>query len=52
LSSELFPATWNTAKVITFHKTGSQTVVQNYRPIALLPSLLKFFEKTFAQTYL
>ena len=31
--------------MIPFLKTGSQTEVQNYRPIALLPSLSKVFEK-------
>jgi len=45
LSSEVFPTTWKTATVIPIHKTGSQTVVQNYRPIALLFSLSKVLEK-------
>jgi len=36
---------WKTATVIPIHKTGSQTVVQNFCPIALLPSLAKVFEK-------
>jgi len=45
LSSEVFPTSWKTATVIPIHKTGSQTVVQNYCPIALLPSLSKVFEK-------
>jgi len=44
LSSEVFPTSWKTATVISIHKTGSQTVVQNYRPIALL-SFSKVFEK-------
>jgi len=45
LSSEVFPTSWKIATVILIHKTGSQTVVQNYHPIALLPSLSKVFEK-------
>ena len=44
LSSEVFPTSWKTATVIPIHKTGSPTVVQNYRPITLLPSLSKVFE--------
>ena len=36
---------WETATVIPLLKTGSQTEVKNYRPIALLPSLSKVFEK-------
>ena len=42
--SEECPTVWKTATVIPLLKTGSQTEVQNYRPIALLPSL-KVFEK-------
>ena len=45
LSSEVFPTFWKTATVIPIHKTSSQTVVQNYCPIALLPSLSKVFKK-------
>jgi len=45
LSSEAFPTSWKIASVIPVHKTGSQTVVQNYRTIVLLPSLSKVFEK-------
>ena len=45
LSSEDYPTAWKTATMISLLKTGSQTVVQNYRPIALLPSLSKVFEK-------
>jgi len=45
LSSEEYLTTWKTATLIPLLKTGSQTVVQNYRPIALLPPLSKFFEK-------
>ena len=41
-SSEEYHTVWKTATVIPFLKTGSQTEVQNYRPIALLPSLKSF----------
>jgi len=44
-SSEEYPTVWKTATVIPLLKTGSQTEVQNYRPIALLPSLSNVFEK-------
>ena len=50
-SSEEYPTVWKTATAIPLLKTGSQTEVQNYRPIALLPSLKSFWE-TFTQTYL
>jgi len=45
LCSEVFPTSWKTATAIPLHKTASQTVVQNYCPIVLLPSLSKVFEK-------
>ena len=45
LSLEVFPTSWKTATILPIHKTGSQTVVQNCRPIALLPFLSKVFEK-------
>jgi len=45
LSSEVFRTAWKTATIIPIHKTDFQTAVQNYRPIALLPSLSKVFEK-------
>ena len=45
LSSEVFPTSLKTATVNPIHKTSSQAVVQDYRPIALMPSLPKVFEK-------
>jgi len=44
-SSEEYPTVWKTATVIPLLKKDSQTEVQNYRPVALLPSLSKVFEK-------
>jgi len=45
LSSEEYPTIWKTATVIPLLKSGSQTEVQNYRPILLLPSHWKVCEK-------
>ena len=45
LASEQFPLLWKTASILPFHKKGSHYDVTNYRPIALLPSLSKVFEK-------
>lgn len=41
-----FPSSWKTAKVIALKKPGKDgTLPINYRPISLLPSLAKLFEK-------
>ncbi len=40
-----FPKTWKLAHVIPVFKSGDRTLVSNYRPIALLCTLSKVFEK-------
>ncbi len=42
----VFPSQMKTAKVIPIHKEGSRADVANYRPISLLTSLSKIYEKT------
>ena len=41
-----FPEQRKTAKVVPIHKNGSKYDVANYRPISLLPTISKIFEKT------
>ena len=41
----LFPKQLKTAKVIPIHKEGSKSDVNNYRPISLLTSFSKVYEK-------
>lgn len=41
----VFPDELKTAKVIALFKTGAKTDVTNYRPISLLPSSSKVFER-------
>ena len=41
----IFPQALKTAKVVPIHKGGSKTDVSNYRPISLLSSFSKVYEK-------
>ena len=48
IESGEFPKLWKTAKVIALHKKGEQSLIDNYRPISLLPIFSKVFEKILA----
>ena len=43
--SGTFPDKLKIAKVVPLHKSGSKEDINNYRPISLLPSFSKIFEK-------
>ncbi|XP_047989455.1 uncharacterized protein LOC125228811 [Leguminivora glycinivorella] len=45
LSEGVFPSIWKTANIIPVHKGGSKNNVENYRPISILSTLSKVFEK-------
>jgi hypothetical protein len=40
-----FPDEWKKANVVTIHKKKEKNLIQNYRPISLLPICGKLFEK-------
>ena len=52
LSRGIFPSSLKVAKVIPLFKKGDEKVLDNYRPISLLPVISKVFEKcVFNQLY-
>ena len=48
----VFPSTMKRADVVPLFKSGSRTVLNNYRPISLLPTISKLLEKiVYARIY-
>ena len=45
LSTGIFPDSLKVAKVIPLYKKGDKAVLVNYRPISILPSIPKIFER-------
>ena len=45
LDTGRFPELWKLANVIPVHKKKDKQIVENYRPISLLPLFSKMFEK-------
>ena len=44
-STGIFPDKLKLAKVLPFYKKGEKALLENYRPIFILPSISKLFEK-------
>ena len=45
MSSHVFPDKLKISKIIPIHKSDDASLVQNYRPISILPALSKIFER-------
>ena len=45
LSSGVFPETFKKSKIIPLYKKGDSSLLSNYRPISLLPTISKVFER-------
>ena len=42
----IFPDLWKKSNIVPVHKKGDKQLLQNYRPISLLPILGKILEKS------
>ena len=52
LHTDIYPNAFKIAKVIPIFKKGDPSLLTNYRPISLLPTLSKIFERAiFTQLY-
>ena len=45
INTGIFPAEWKLARVTPIHKSGPRNLLDNYRPISVLPVLSKLLEK-------
>ena len=45
ITSEQFPSEWKAARVIPIFKKGQRTMLDNYRPISILPVVSKLMER-------
>ena len=45
LTTSIFPDAFKVSKVIPLYKKGDSSLLVNYRPISLLPTISKIFEK-------
>ena len=45
ISTGVFPSSLKIARVVPIHKSGSKREMNNFRPISILPTLSKIFEK-------
>ena len=52
IQSHIFPCSWKCSKIIPLFKSGDKANPSNYRPISVLPVLIKLMEKAvYTQLY-
>ena len=50
LKAGYFPTAWKKANVVSVHKKGNKQILNNHRPVSLLPISTKLFEKIIFDT--
>ena len=45
IDRKTFPDAWKKSNIVPVHKKGNKQIVDNYRPVSLLPNLGKNFER-------
>ena len=45
IDTGIFPDSWKKSNIVPVHKKGDKQLLENYRPVSLLPMLGKVFEK-------
>ena len=45
IDTNVYPGTWKKSNIIPVHKKGDKQIVNNYRPVSLLPICSKTLEK-------
>ena len=45
ITTGIFPESFKTSKIVPFFKKGESSLLTNYRPISLLPTISKIFER-------
>ena len=45
IDTSVYPDTWKKSNIVPVHKKGDKQIVNNYRPVSLLPICSKILEK-------
>ena len=47
IDTSTFPDIWKRSHIIDIHKKGDKQIINNYRPVSLLPIFGKIFQKIY-----
>ena len=52
ITTGVFPDSFKISKIIPLFKKGDSSLLSNYRPISLLPTISKIFERFYITNYM